>query len=137
MDIRTIGDLVQQVGISNAILIVVVAVIAWFFVKVLPKAVERLVSAIEGLGTTFAVHDARATAISQGLSCLQADVRDLNKNVANQDHIVRLHDRLDIYFLSSATKEDIKVILEAISKHQTDCQLRSGQIQRDVIGGHG
>lgn len=135
MDIKTIGDLFQLVGASNAMLIIVSFAVGYFFVKILPNAVERLVTAIENLGKTFAVHDERSTIVFQSVCGLQNDVRELAKSTANQGDIIRLHTRLDDHFIIASTKEDIKLVIEAITEHAKDCQIRSSQIQRDVIGG--
>lgn len=135
MELKVLAEILQEVGAGNTALIVILGLFAWFFTKVLPKAVERLVAAIENLGTTFAVHDVRASAISQSLIGIETNIYNLNKNVANQENIVRLHDRLDIHFSNSATKEDIKLIIDAVADHARDCQVRNNQLQRDVIGG--
>ena len=135
MDIRAIGDLFQQVGSSNAMLIVITFAIGWFFIRILPKPVERLVTAIENLGKTFAVQDERSAIIFRSVSGLQEDLRELTKVTANQADIIRLHTRLDDHFVVTATKEDVKLIIDALAAHTRDCQVRSNLIQRDILGG--
>jgi len=135
LDVGVLVEIFQKLGAGNTAVILIMGLFAWFFTKVLPRAVERLVAAIENLGTTFAVHDVRASAISQSLTSLQADMFNLSKNVANQENIVRVHDRLDIHFSNSATKEDIKLIIDTMMDHSKDCQARGNQLQRDIIGG--
>lgn len=138
MDIKLIAEIFQELGAGNTALIVILFLFTWGFVriiKVLPNLIERLVSAIENLGTTFAVHDVRASAISQTLLSIESNIKDLNRDVANQENITRIHERLDSHFVTAATKEDIKLILTAINDHSKNCQEMGVQLQRDVIGG--
>lgn len=136
LDIKVLSDIFQQVGAGNAALIIILFLFSWGFIriiKVLPRLVERLVCAIENLGTTFAVHDTRATVIAQGIVTLQSSIHELSKEMATQSDIIRLHKRLDDHNITAATKEDINQVLKAMADHSRDCQDRTNQIQRDVL----
>lgn len=136
LDIKVISGIFQEVGAGNTALIIILFLFSWGFVRiinVLPKAINRLVAAIENLGTTFVVHDTRSTVISQSIITLQAEVHELIKTVANQDSIIRVHKRQDDHNATAATKEDVGLILKALGEHTKDCQDRSNQINRDIL----
>lgn len=115
MELQSIAAIVNTLGLGNTALLIILALFCYFFVQILPKAVERIVKAIENLGVTFATHDTRAIALQQSVLSLTADVKTLNDKVATKTDVESIHSKMDL--------------------HQQDCQRRSTHLMHDILEG--
>ncbi|MDU2064722.1 MAG: hypothetical protein E6713_07740 [Sporomusaceae bacterium] len=121
-------DIFREFGAANTVFLVMLGCVVWVTVKVLPKFIERIVLAIEGLGKTFAAHDERANLLYQQVMSLQSDINTMQKSAITLESIMRIHERIDKAVLVLATKEDVDAVLKALDRHSDECERRSERI---------
>ena len=118
------AEVFREFGAGNTAQLIILGLFAWFFIKILPQAVERVVKAIEDLGKVFAVHEERSILLQQTVLSIQADLRCVQTNSPTKETINKIHDRIN----DLPTKDDFNLFIDELRRHGEECEKRGSRI---------
>jgi len=130
--VKFVADVFREFGAGNTALVIILGMFVYFFLKLMPPAVERVVAAVEKLGTTFAVHDERATLLYQLVTTVLTEIHSIKAGQVTETHLNRFHERIDNIVSNQVTKDQLDDCIELLKKelerHASLCEKQNNRI---------